>query len=67
MTQIEFVTELEQALHGNVEERIIQEKKEDDVEMVLDLLMIAKYLERIGDHAENVAEWVVYLLTGEHV
>lgn len=46
---------------------IIQEKQEDDVEMVLDLLMIAKYLERIGDHAENVAEWVVYLLTGEHV
>ena len=46
---------------------IIQEKKEEDVEMVLDLLMIAKYLERIGDHAENVAEWVVYLLTGEHV
>ena len=46
---------------------IIQKKQEDDVEMVLDLLMIAKYLERIGDHAENVAEWVVYLLTGEHV
>ena len=46
---------------------IIQEKQEDDVEMVLDLLMIAKYLERIGDHAENVAEWVVYLLTGEHI
>jgi phosphate transport system protein len=30
----------------------------------LDLLMIAKYLERIGDHAENVAEWVVYSITG---
>ena len=41
--------------------------QEEDVEMVLDLLMIAKYLKRIGDHAENVAEWVVYLLTGEHV
>ena len=41
--------------------------REEDVEMVLDLLMIAKYLERIGDHAENVAEWVVFLLTGEHV
>ena len=38
-----------------------------DGERVLDVLMIAKYLERIGDHAENVAEWVVYLLTGEHV
>ena len=30
----------------------------------LDLLMIAKYLERIGDHAVNVAEWVLYSLTG---
>jgi phosphate transport system protein len=31
----------------------------------LDLLMIAKYLERIGDHALNIAEWVVYSITGE--
>jgi phosphate transport system protein len=30
----------------------------------LDLLMIAKYLERIGDHAVNIAEWVVYSITG---
>ncbi len=47
--------------------RIIQDENSEDVEMMLDLLMIAKYLERIGDHAENVAEWVVYLLTGKHV
>ena len=32
----------------------------------LDLLMIAKYLERIGDHAVNIAEWVEYSLTGQH-
>jgi phosphate transport system protein len=32
----------------------------------LDLLMIAKYYERIGDHAENIAEWVVFSITGEH-
>jgi len=31
----------------------------------LDLMMIAKYLERIGDHATNIAEWVVYSITGE--
>jgi phosphate transport system protein len=30
----------------------------------LDLLMIAKYLERIGDHATNIAEWVEFSLTG---
>lgn len=32
----------------------------------LDLLMIAKYFERIGDHATNIAEWVAYSITGEH-
>lgn len=35
-------------------------------EMGLDMLMVAKYLERIGDHATNVAEWVEYSLTGVH-
>ena len=32
----------------------------------LDMMMVAKYLERIGDHATNVAEWVEYSLTGIH-
>ena len=32
----------------------------------LDFLMIAKYLERIGDHATNIAEWVIFNITGEH-
>ena len=32
----------------------------------LDLLMVAKYLERIGDHSTNVAEWVEYSITGVH-
>ena len=31
-----------------------------------DLLMIAKYFERIGDHACNIAEWVIFSITGEH-
>ncbi|HML45967.1 MAG TPA: phosphate signaling complex protein PhoU [Clostridia bacterium] len=35
-------------------------------EQALDLLMIAKYLERIGDHATNIAEWVVFSITGIH-
>ena len=32
----------------------------------IDLLMIAKYYERIGDHAQNIAEWVEYAFTGHH-
>ena len=38
--------------------------KDGDVSC-LDLLMIAKYLERIGDHAVNIAEWVQYSITGQ--
>ena len=37
-----------------------------DGERVLDVLMIAKYLERIGDHATNIAEWVEFSITGVH-
>ena len=32
----------------------------------LDLLMISKYFERIGDHATNIAEWVIFSVTGVH-
>ena len=35
-------------------------------EQEADLLMIIKYLERIGDHATNIAEWVLFYITGEH-
>lgn len=35
-------------------------------EYMMDLLMIAKYYERIGDHATNIAEWVVFSITGTH-
>ena len=37
-----------------------------DGEYALDLLMIAKYFERIGDHATNIAEWVEFSVTGIH-
>ena len=37
-----------------------------DGAFLLDLLMIAKYIERIGDHATNIAEWVVYSIPGQH-
>ena len=42
------------------------EKKAANAEALIDLLMIAKYFERIGDHAENIAEWVIYSITGKH-
>ncbi len=35
-------------------------------EQATDVLMIVKYLERIGDHATNIAEWVLFYLTGGH-
>jgi len=41
-------------------------KHPQDGEYALDLLMIAKYFERIGDHATNIAEWVLFSVTGLH-
>ncbi len=45
--------------------KIIREENTDGEE-VIGLLMIAKYLERIGDHSKNIAEWVIYSITGQH-
>lgn len=38
----------------------------DNSEFAIDILIIAKYFERIGDHAVNIAEWVIFSVTGEH-
>ena len=46
--------------------QLISENRESG-EFCIDLLMVAKYFERIGDHAVNVAEWVQYSLTGVKV
>ncbi len=54
---MQIKTELIQAIARNPEQG----------EDTLDLLMIAKYFERIADHATNVAEWVIYGVTGTHV
>ena len=53
---------------ADIKTRIINwiEKNPEDGEFALDLLMIAKYLERIGDHATNIAEWVIFSVTGVH-
>lgn len=56
------------ALFDKVKRQIIGMKDEDVKmrEQAVDILMIAKYFERIGDHATNIAEWVEYAITGTH-
>ncbi len=44
---------------------MIHEEPERGEEWIA-ILMIAKYFERIGDHASNIAEWVEYAITGEY-
>ena len=51
-------------VRGRLIERIA--KDPSDGEYALDILMIAKYFERIGDHAVNIAEWVIFSVTGKH-
>lgn len=58
--------------HDDIVDRLFAETKKDIINLILqnpkdgeeatDLLMVAKYFERIGDHATNIAEWVIYSL-----
>ncbi|MDD6194501.1 MAG: phosphate signaling complex protein PhoU [Lachnospiraceae bacterium] len=58
--------------HDDIVDRLFDEAKKDIIALILknpkdgeeatDLLMVAKYFERIGDHATNIAEWVIYSL-----
>ena len=50
---------LTKIVHKNVDE-------DDNGEQALDMLMVAKYLEKIGDYAVNVSEWAKFLVTGVH-
>ena len=51
-----------------IKDELIQHLRDniDYGEQAIDLLMIAKYFERIGDHAQNIAEWVYFAIKGEH-
>lgn len=51
-----------------VKMELVRLLKTDDknADQAIDLLMIAKYLERIADHATNIAEWVIFCITGQH-
>ena len=64
--QVELSDDIVDALFNDVKADLIAGLRghPDRTEECLDLLMIAKYLERIGDHAVNIAEWVVYAITG---
>lgn len=53
-------------LFDKVKHEIISMITSEQSEPCIDLLLVAKYLERIGDHAENIAEWVEYSITGVH-
>ena len=55
-------------LFNCIKDELVQLISEDRAngEFCIDLLMIAKYLERIGDHAVNIAEWVEYSISGTH-
>ena len=56
------------SMFEQIKQELIDEINKDrrNGEVCLNLLMVAKYLERIGDHAVNIAEWVEYSMTGEH-
>ena len=54
-----FIT-VKRELIGMIHENV------DAGEQATDLLMVAKYLERIGDHATNISEWVIFSITGSH-
>lgn len=55
-------------LFVKTKDKIIDEIAADKAngEKAIDTLMVAKYFERIGDHAVNIAEWVVFSVTGVH-
>ena len=64
-TQVISKDDVVDDLFVKVKDSIAESVKESDAMTELDLLMVAKYMERIGDHATNIAEWVIYSITGE--
>ena len=58
----DVIDELYYAIKKDLVEKI---KKTDQGRQILDYLLIAKYSERIGDHCTNIAEWVIFAVTGE--
>ncbi|MCI8285196.1 MAG: phosphate signaling complex protein PhoU [Firmicutes bacterium] len=67
MAVIEYDRKVD-ALFEKIRSELIEEiaSKKGNAETCFDVFMISKYLERIGDHAVNIAEWVIYSITGRH-
>lgn len=55
-------------LFDEVKRKLIKKIRANDCdgEQSIDMLLVAKYFERIGDHAVNIAEWVIFSITGRH-
>ena len=62
--QDDIVDECFLSIRRELSKRLIANEHEMDV--IMDYLMIIKYLERVGDHAVNVCEWVQFYMTGVH-
>ena len=66
--QVERDDDVVDELFSRAKKELIQviRSTQDSGEQAIDYLMIAKYFERIGDHASNIAEWVEFAITGEY-
>ena len=62
----DVVDDLFDRVREDLTHRIVEDPSKAGAQAALDLLMIAKYFERIGDHAVNIAEWVVFAISGIH-
>ncbi|MBE0701383.1 MAG: phosphate signaling complex protein PhoU [Acholeplasmataceae bacterium] len=56
------------SLFDQLVEKITRELKEDKIDPneAVYVLMVAKYIERVGDHAVNIAEWIIFMVKGTH-
>ncbi len=57
------VDELFQQIKGELIEEVAENK--DEADSSIDFIIIAKYLERVADHAVNIAQWAIFCVTGE--
>ncbi|MCL1848053.1 MAG: phosphate signaling complex protein PhoU [Coriobacteriia bacterium] len=60
----DLIDSLFETVKGELVEQIRNDR--DNSDQAINLVMVAKYFERIGDHTTNIAEWVVFSLTGIH-